>query len=231
MTIKYDLERLKPDALIELFEFDATELGEGILRWHSGTVNGNNIVWQGNEYQRFPIQASGFETNGKGTLPRPTMRAANIGGQLGAYIATIDDALGVKVTRRRTMARYLDEVNFPNGNPTADPTSHLPDEVYFVSRKTNQNAIFIEFELATAWDVNGLMLPRRQVIASTCPWRFRGDGCGYTGKTVEDTEGRPNTDPTKDGCGKGLQNCKNHFGEQAALPFGGFPASLLYQRG
>lgn len=231
MTIKYDLETLKPDSLIELFEFDATDRGEGILRWHSGTVNGANIVWQGNTFNRFPIQASGFETNGSGSLPRPTMRAANIGGELGAYINTIDDGLGVKVTRFRTMARYLDAVNFPEGNPTADPTSQLPPEIYFISRKVSQNAIFVEFELATPWDVNNLLLPRRQIIASTCPWRYRGDGCGYTGGTVEDEYGKPTTDPKRDGCQKTLRACKAHFGKNNVTPFGGFPASLLFSRG
>jgi lambda family phage minor tail protein L len=232
MTIKYDLETLKTDSLIELFEFDATAQGQGILRWHSGVNEQHQpIVWQGNTYSRFPIEANGFEYNGKGSLPRPTLRAANIGGVLGSYIQRFDDALGVKVTRTRTLAKYLDAINFENGNDLADPNAFLPPEIYFISRKTNQNPIFIEFELATPWDLQGLMLPRRQVIASICPWRYRQDGCGYTGAPVEDWLGNATTDPSKDGCQKTLRACKAHFGQYGDLPFGGFPASMLFSKG
>jgi lambda family phage minor tail protein L len=215
--------------MIELFELDATALGmPNILRWHCGDrVTGANITWQGNDYTHYPVEATGFEINASGKLPRPTLKAANIGGNIGALIRSLKDGLGAKVTRRRTLAKYLDAVNFPSGNPTADPTAEFPIEIYYIARKASENPIFVEMELSVAFDVAGIRLPRRQVIATICPWKYRGAECGYTGGPVMDINGSPTTDPAKDQCSKTINACKARFGARSTLPYGAFPASLL----
>ena len=229
MSVRADCASLKPLTIIELFELDATALGSpAIQRWHCGDrVDGSNIIWKGQAYTHYPVDATGFEMGSSGKLPRPTLRAANIGGILGAFVRSIKDGLGAKVTRKRTLAKYLDAVNFPAGNPTADPTAEFPDEVYYVSRKISENAVFIEMELAVAFDVAGIRLPRRQVIATICPWKYRGPECGYTGGPVMDINSSPTTDPAKDQCTKTIHSCKARFGDRGILPYGAFPASLL----
>lgn len=226
MTIESDIQKLTPGGLVDLFELDATSIGGAVVRFHAG-VNGlgNDVVWQGNTYTRFPIEAEGFEWNGKGALPRPKLRVANITGLIGALARELDDLVGAKVTRRRTFVKYLDAVNFAGGvNPTADPNAHFTDEVYFVERKAAENPVFLEFELAAAFDVQGIQLPRRQVVQNVCTWRYRGAECGYAGGAVANRNDQATTVLAEDACGKRLASCKLRFGEYAELPYGGFPA-------
>lgn len=224
--IESDVQKLNPGAIFEGFELDATALGGDVLRWHSG-VNalGNDVVWQGETYSRFPVEASGFERSTTGTLPRPVVKVANVSGLIGALARSLDDLMGAKITRRRTFVKYLDAVNFPGGvNPQADPNCAFGDEIWFIDRKAAENGVFISFELAAAFDVQGVKLPRRQAIQNVCTWRYRSAECGYTGEAMFDKNGNPTTDPALDQCSKRLSDgCKVRFGEFAQLPFGGFP--------
>ena len=224
--IESDVQKLNPGQLVELFELDPTSIGGSIVRWHSG-VNGlgNNIVWQGNTYSRFPVEAQGFSKTGKGTMPRPSIRVANVSGLIGAMARELSDLVGAKVIRRRTFAKYLDAINYPGGvNPSADPNVGFPDEIWFVDRKAAENGVFIEFELAAAFDVAGVKLPRRQCIQNVCVWAYRSTECGYTGGPVADKNDVRTTNAAQDQCGKRLASCKLRFGQHAELPFGGFPA-------
>lgn len=229
MTVRGDVQQLRPLQLVEMFVWDDTVIGgTSVLRWHPGTtVAGAAITWQGQVYNPYAIEASGFDLAVNEKLPRPHIKAANVTGELGAYLRALDGALGAKLTRKRTLGKYLDAVNFAGGNPSADPDTHFPDEIFYVSRKVDENAIFIELELAAKWDVTGVKLPRRQVIASVCQWIYRGPGCGYSGGPVEDIDGNPTSDPTKDRCAKTLKACKARFGKNGVLHTSAFPASLL----
>jgi len=224
MSIESDVQGLSPSALISLFELDTTSLGGDKTYFHPGVNTlGNNIVWQGITYAKFPIEVSGFEKSGSGTLPRPTIKVANITGMVSSLAKTYQDLIGAKVTRRRTFAKYLDAVNFPGGNPTADPNVAFPDEVWNIDRKSAEGPIFVEFELAAAFDVAGIQLPRRQCIQNLCTWKYRSAECGYTGGAVATNLDIPTSDLTQDVCGKRLVSCKKRFGEHNPLPYGGFP--------
>lgn len=50
------------------------------------------------------------------------MAVANIGGLITGMNNDFNDLRGMKVTRRQVEVKYLDAVNFPNGNPDADPS-------------------------------------------------------------------------------------------------------------
>jgi lambda family phage minor tail protein L len=203
-VIESDVQKLAPGAIVDLFELDATALGGSVIRWHNG-VNalGNDVVWQGNSYTRFPVEASGFARSGQGTMPRPTMKVANVSGLVGALARELRDLCGAKVTRRRTFVKYLDAVNFPGGvNPQADPNVGFPNEVWFVDRKAAENGIYVEFELSAAFDVQGVKLPRRQCIQNVCVWGYRSAECGYTGGPVADKTDAPTSNPALDQCGK-----------------------------
>lgn len=233
MSVRADLSGLQPQALVEMFIFDAraVDATAPVLRWHPGTqIDRDPIVWQGFTYEAFPVETEGFEQTSAGKLPRPVLRAANIGGTLGAYLRTIkNNGLRAKVTRKRTLAKYLDAVNFPGGNPNADPTADFEDEIFYLARKAAENPIFIEFELAVAFDVSGILLPRRQVIAGTCQWIYRQAECSYTGPAIKNDPIYPDPAATTatDKCGKGLSSCKLRFGNNGVLPTSAFPSSLL----
>jgi lambda family phage minor tail protein L len=234
MTISADVQTLAPGSLIEMYILDTTVIGGGtVLRFHPGvaysaTTTWNDIVWQGVTYNRWPVDASGFEWSGKGQIPRPKIMVSNILGSITSLNYTNDDLVGAKVTRKRTFLKYLDAINFPgNVNPTADPSVYFADDVYYVDRKSNENPIFCEYELTASFDVQGKLLPGRQIIQNSCPWTYRdGVNCTYAGSnyfTVLDVA----TSAGLDVCGKRLNSCKLRFGTTAILPYGGFPSSGL----
>lgn len=243
--IASEIQKLNPSAVIELYEVDATNhVDGGVFRFHPGTkVSGGPVVWAGNSYTPFPVEVSGFEWKSSGTLPRPTIRVANVDGLMGEVVRQMDDLIGAKVTRIRTFVKYLDAVNFPGGNPLADPTAEFARDVFFVNRKVSENAVVIEFELATMLDVHGLKVPRRVMVPNVCPWRYRGEGCGYAGPPVATELDVPTSDTNKDKCGKRLASCKLRFPERLSasvpvfpfdsssagvgLPFGGFPGVAI----
>lgn len=228
-TITSEIQKLEPSAIIELFEMDATAFGGDLLRFHAGT-NGlrQNLVWQGNTYTAFPIQASGFDMSGNGQLPRPKLQVANVTGAITLLVLTYDDLLGAKITRKRTLAKYLDAVNYPGGtNPMADAMAEFPDDVFFIDRKVTETRDLVEFELAAAFDVAGVQLPRRQIIQNVCVWRYRGSECGYTGTNYFDANDVAVGSAGLDVCGKRLASCKARFGQNNPLPFGSFPAAGL----
>ncbi len=414
-AITSEIQKLEPSAIIELFELDGTSFGGDVFRFHAGT-NGlrQNVVWQGNTYTAFPAQASGFDMSGNGQLPRPKLVMANVTGAITLLVLEYDDLLGAKVTRRRTMAKFLDAVNFPvqrnqllrteefnnsywaksnqtisanvavapdwattadkliatsvltthyvyrqtaltsgqdyrwsmyakadessliclwhsatggafnsnrgasfdlvngvvygttgsvsptitdvgNGwfrisilmtatasatatfgfgshspsnlggyigsfagddvsgvlvwgaqldvgssvtdyqpvgatfqqNPTADTTAEFPNDIFFIDRKVTETRDIVEFELAAAFDVAGIQLPRRQIIQNVCTWRYRGTECGYTGTSYFDANDVAVGSVGLDVCGKRLSSCKKRFGTNNPLPFGSFPAAGL----
>ena len=155
-----------------------------VYLFHAGNnmKDSGDIIWQGNTYTRMPCKAEGFKYTGKGKLPRPTISFSNLLGTITAIIqltnnATIlpfTDLAGAKVTRRRTLARFLDEENFPsNVNPykvgSVDPTAEMPQEIYFIDRKVIENRDIVQFELVSALDLQGVRAPKRQVTRKDFP--------------------------------------------------------------
>jgi len=109
---------------------------------------------------------------------------------------------------------------------TSDPTAFMEDDIYFIDRKAVESNILIEFELAPAWDVEGVRLPSREIIQNTCLWRYRGGECGYTGDNYFDYNDQLTVE-SRDTCGKRLNSCELRFGSSATLPYGGFPGAGL----
>lgn len=228
MSISADIQTLEPGAVIELFELDLTSLGGDVLRFHAGTNQLNqNVVWQGNEYTRFPVEASGFDFDGTGSIPRPKLRASNALSVISALLQVYGDFLGAKVTRKRTLKKYLDAINFPGGiNPTADPSAAFADDVFFIDRKTSETKEMVEFELTVSFDLAAIQLPRRQIIQNLCAWKYRSGECGYAGTNYFLADDTPTTEATQDTCGKRVSSCKARFPNEP-LPFGGFPGAAL----
>ena len=233
MTVASDIQSLAPGEIVELFELDLNPIGTAeVYRFHAGVNELNSdVVWDGNTYTRFPVKADGFAKSGQGALPRPKIGIANVTGLIGALAREAGDLIGAKLTRIRTFVKYLDAVNFADGNPTADPNQYLDREVWFIDRKSVEGKIFVEFELATAYDVVGVMLPGRQAIQTVCQWLakggYRGPYCSYAGGPVADKNDDPVTTLAEDKCAGRLSSCKLRFGAFNPLPFGSFPGSGL----
>jgi lambda family phage minor tail protein L len=231
--IAAERQKLSPSALVSLYVLDLTDIApdlSGEDRYFRFTAQknelGNDVVWQTKTYVAYPIQVEGFGIAGQGSPPRPTIRAANISGLLSALCKERDDILGAKLIRKRTFEKFLDAANFADGNPNADPDQYLPDDVYFIERKSQENNLFVEWELRWPFDLQGVLLPRRQIIQNTCAWLYKGAECGWVpvvGKYFD--AGDTATDAAGDQCGKRLASCQLRFGQKAALPYGGFPGA------
>ena len=181
-AIVSNLQNTNPSAIIELFTLQLDNSLHGattIYRFHAGSSLKDNgeLVWAGNSYQRFPIKAEGFAFR-KGQLPRPTLTVSNALGTITAILAAVNattagnDLTGATVTRIRTLARFIDAVNFPsNVNPygTPDPTAEFPQEIYKIDRKSSENREVVQFELAAVFDLAGIRAPKRQCTRTEFP--------------------------------------------------------------
>ena len=197
-----------PFAIIELFElqlFQELHNDDGRYYFHAGrnrktTEPGSgedpiaeySIRYQGQTYLPLPIEASGFEYKGDGSLPRPTIRIANLRSEITGLLLSINqvtpgnDLNGAKVTRIRTLSRFLDSDNWENnvnpyGNPDDSANAQLPQEVYYIDRKVIENRDFVEFELSSALDLTNLKTPRRLAMQNLCQWEYKSKECGYSG--------------------------------------------------
>lgn len=229
MSLRADVLRLTHGALVEFFVLDLTALGGPVYRF-CNFVNElqQPVVWQGQTYQPFPVEGSGWDRSAQGTLPRPTLRISDLTGLVGVLVRSYQGLAGARVIRKRTLATYLDAVNFTAGNPQADPLTHWPDQVWEVARRTRDNGLAIEFELRAAIDVAGVQLPLRQIIQNTCAWQYRSPECGYAGAAVADLNDQPTSDPAQDKCSRRLAGCRLRFPNAlGGLPYGGFPTAGL----
>ena len=140
-------------------------------------------------YTAFPVESEGWEVRGTGSLPRPTIRFANINQYWNAYLTDYDDLVGAKVIRRRTLEKYL----------SSNPPIEFNRDVYYIERKVSEKPTMVEFELSSAFDVQGIKLPRRTIIAARCPWKYK--------------------DPSQGGCDWPADNRHTILGTEYALYF------------
>ena len=177
-----EVQKINPSAIIELFvlQLDTALHGANtIYRFHAGSnLNANGeIVFAGNSYLRFPIEATGFAYQ-RGQLPRPKVTISNATGLISSILVSVNqvtagnDLTGAIFTRIRTMARFLDAVNFlGNTNPlgTPDPTAEFKRQIFIVDRKSAENREVVEFELAASTDMAGVRAPKRQCTRALFP--------------------------------------------------------------
>ncbi len=138
-----NLQKINPSAVIELFTLTLDNSLHGattVYRFHAGTSLKENgdIIWAGNTYTRFPVQAEGFQY-GKGQLPRPTITFSNAFGTLSAILLQVNelttgnDLTGATVERIRTQAKFLDAANFPQQKTSVTTLSADPSDAETVT--------------------------------------------------------------------------------------------------
>jgi len=248
MSLNSDYQKLEPGNDVRLFSVDGTAFGlDDLLRFHAyniphseaeiiasggdaSTLPAKSIWWQGEEYKAWPCQIEGIEASTDGTAAQPKLSVANIDSSITALCLAYDDLLQAKVTIHDTLAQYLDAVNFIDGNMTADPTQEKL-KVFYINAKSIETNEMIEFTLSSPMDLQGLMIPTRQ-LHSLCTWCIRnqyrsGNGCDYAGNRYFDKNNNPVSDPSRDECNGTLSACKLRFGEDEPLSFGGFPGTSL----
>ena len=213
------LDSLSESASVVLWEIDLTEVGgDRYFFCNEQNEKGESVTWQSRQYQAYPIQGSGFEMNGKGSAARPTLTVSNLHGMITGMAEDLQSLVGGTVVRRKVYARFLDAVNFVNGNRDADPEQEVISR-WRIEQCSELSAVSASFVLSTPTETDGAVFPGRIMLANTCTWTYRGDECGYSGPAVADEYDQPTSDITKDKCSKCLSGCKfrNNVGN-----FGGF---------
>ncbi len=215
--------QIEQSAMLDLYEVDLSRFGGNVYRFHDG-MNGllKPVIWQGNRYDPYPVQVTGLSMTAQGASARPKITFANIDGLLTAINNDYDDALGAIVTRRQVMEQYLDAVNFPDGNNQADPSREAVQK-FVIEQRENSDSDFVTYVLALPTETDNAQIPARVIQADICPWRYRGQDCGYDGPPVADEKDQPTNEPTKDQCSHKYRGCK--LRHSSVLPFGGFLGS------
>lgn len=236
MTIQQAIQQLDTTAEVVLYEIDLSDIAPDLtgddryLRFAPMTNElSQPIVWNGNSYTPYPIYAEGFEINSQ-QPPRPTLKAANLNGVLTNLCLLYNDLLQAKLTRTTTFAKYLDAVNFRDGNANADPSQHKPLEVFEINQKTEENDIYIQWDLRWSFDIQGVMIPFRVMPQTICGWQYKADGCEWVpveGSYYDLTD--QSCTAEEDECSLLLTGCRLRWGAKAALPFGGAPGAEVVQ--
>lgn len=232
MKLDSEVQRLTLSPLVELFELHIpADPSPVVFRFvpHKNTLN-SSIVWQGNSYTRYAIRAEGFSKNVQGRLPRPTLTVGNVGGGISEFLMAYDDLRGATLIRIRTLAKFLDAVNFPGGvNPDADPSEEFPREIWNLDQKTGETNEMVQFELCSPFDQPNTLLPARQILP-LCTNIYRDAECTYTGGPVATDKDVATSSLSLDRCSKTLTGCKLRFGAANELPFAGEPAIGLLRQ-
>lgn len=230
MSLSAVIQSPNPGERVELFRLDTSSVGGPVIFFCQGAKESGGVTFGGQYYTPFDISFDGIETSGAGTLPTPKLKVSNASGIIQGVVNTYGDLLGCKLYRLRTFRRFLD------GGSEADPGAYFGPDIFAVERKTNENAVYIEWELSAAIDQEGKRIPGRLVLRDTCLWRYRvwneatsdfdysTAQCPYTGVPCFDRGGDPTT-PANDSCGRRLSDCEARFGVGNPLPFGGFPGA------
>lgn len=156
MTIKQDLNTANPSPYWEGFIIDLTGIGSTIFRFTSSSDTNVSFGSYGT-FIPFPIKGEGWEVTSE-QPPRPKLVVSNVTKLVQPYIQQFNDIVKGKVTRIRTLSKYLDS------GETPDDSQHMPLEVYYIEQKTKHDKFTIEFTLSTVLDLPNVKLPRAQVL-------------------------------------------------------------------
>lgn len=175
MSQELGVDSLKQEINSGLLEFYELEVGADTLYFHDGkNENSQDITFDSNDYIALPILMTGIEHKADGASPRPSLTIANVESilksnskfqtDLSATNFRIDDLVGAKLTRRRTLEKYL----------TSNPLVEFRKDTYIIDRIEEKNNLYVSFELASAFDLDGIRLPSRIVVGKYCPWKYQG---------------------------------------------------------
>lgn len=176
LVVLYDLEY--SDGSFAYFFPDGldSDLTEIQFRDSSGTPR---------TYAALPAEAQDFEVSSDGAYNRPKFTVANLQNTFSSAIGGLDyeDLIGRRLTRRTTLKKYL--VGESGDSGTGNAPVEFPKTVYVIDRISAKDVTKVEFELAAAFDLAGITLPRRVIVGGSCPWKYTGASRDkYTGSST-----------------------------------------------
>ena len=208
-SINQDIFNLRPTSIIELIEIDTREITQSslaanvpneedrILKFHTSyeQTNYNPIYFGGKKYVASGITFNQNSARADGrNLPRPILRIGNTDGIVSYYLKLLGTFIGLKITRKKTFAKYLDgntwgsgAVNPYTGTTLGNENARLVDDIFFVEKINAENKHVVEFQLATALEFKNAKIPSRRMLATHCSFDYRNSsGCGYSGNDMYD---------------------------------------------
>lgn len=229
MTLVRDLQGDFVGQLITLFSIDCTKFDDGTILYFCSTSEATTgVTFNGITYTPIPIEATGFEYNGQGSLPTPTLKVSNVGKVASALVILFDGLLGATVTRLRTLRQYLDDGSTP------DPMQYFAPDVYQIEQKTKHDNTSIEWKLSAAMDQQGVKIPGFNLVNDYCSriyrvWdpvagalNYNRATCRYSG-AMFDINNVSTVVGAEDACPKTITGCKVRFGATNPLQFSGCP--------
>lgn len=240
--MKEELRSFSVGEVVELFEVDATALGDDQVRYYTSTIFEERVLirFGGVDYSWLPVEMDAPATSGDGKPAQPTFRIATSGSNVAALVAQFDDFRGAVVRRFFTLAKFLDLRPDGQGgveaNPDADAAAVFGLDQFIVDRKLGVNKRVLEMQLTSPFDVQGVQLPRRVALKRYCDrdYRFSNDDgtftttgrnfpCPYAGSAFFTVDDQSTADPTQDMCSKTPRGCELRFGKEVSLPGAFFP--------
>lgn len=175
---------------LEFFELEVGSGSNNILYFHAGKNELlQDITWASNTYVALPLMMQGIEYKYDGPSARPSLTIANVesifksssvfktqmtdgtwgatyddGTEISDTDFILDDLVGSKLTRRRTLEKYL----------TSNPIIEFRKDVYIIDRIEERTNMLVSFELSSAFDLETVRIPGRIVVGKYCPWKYQG---------------------------------------------------------
>ena len=223
--VNAELLKANPSGIIDFFEIDLEDIlfdslmlaekvgttglndSDRVFRFHNClNFTTKSIIYQGKEYLAAPIYMSDVEYTTKGSIPRPKLKVATSIKSAGALslfknaVLDLGDITSAKLTRTRTFVKFIDAANTPSltqqiPNFEPNPNALLRLDIFYFFRKSAEDEISLEFELASKMDVDSIQLPKRTILQDKCVWKYRGEGCCYEAVLTKKTHGVNRSSP------------------------------------
>lgn len=128
--------------------------------------NNEDIIWNGNIYQRFPFDFDGINEDGQ-ELPSINLKVSNVGGLIESYIQKYNGFCDAEVTIMVVHAAHLDQKE-------AEYVLHLTCDA------TRYDEKWVTFCLSGNKEFNYRFPPNRY-MRDFCKWKYKSVRCGYSG--------------------------------------------------
>jgi lambda family phage minor tail protein L len=102
------------ERLVHLYELDLTAYGEETYRFIDTTTFEADlpelgmVTWRGNDYQPYPITASGFQRGGE-NLIRPSIAVPDFSGAIYTILRTYEGGYGAPINRYTALAGDIED--------------------------------------------------------------------------------------------------------------------------
>ena len=157
--------RLASDSPFLIFlEIENKEIG--VIRLVRNT---ENIMWQGNEWQAFPLDIETSSEDGK-TIPALNVKVSNCGGIIQTYLQQYNGLVDSMVRLMVALASNLE-----NPNPEF--------ELDFLIKSASYDESWVTFCLSASAELMN-RFPAHRYINNFCPFRCGDLRCGYIGAGV-----------------------------------------------